>query len=123
MSHFSQRSTDQQGVLGWLARPPTNLSVAILFLLLCLLFGVFAFEFERRGNQITAVQDGACEIQARGLPAGHDLAAAMSDLHILVTFPSTRHVPPAAAVVLADLNGALSAYLALEAKQPASKKC
>lgn len=64
-----------------------------------------------------------CLIQQRGLPAGHDLAAAMADIHGLLTLPSTQTPPPAVAVIVADLNGELSAYLKLEGQQPPSRRC
>lgn len=68
-------------------------------------------------------EHATCVIQARGLPAGHDLAAALSNLHSLVTLPEPRRPPPAVAVLIAGLNGALTGYLSLEAKQPASRSC
>lgn len=64
-----------------------------------------------------------CVIQARGLPAGHDLAAAMADIHELLLLPSSQQPPPVVAVIIADLNGQLSAYLTLESHQPASRTC
>lgn len=125
MNGFDKRMGDQ-GFVGWLARPASNLGVAVLFTLLCLLFGLFAFEFEERGNQISGIQHSACVIQARGLPAGHDLAAAMGEIHSLLTLPRAAGSAPTPAPVesiLSALNANLAAYTALEAKQPSHRKC
>lgn len=67
-----------------------------------------------------------CTIQARGLPAGHQLAASMSDIHILLTLPSPKGsppVPPQIESVIKSLNQHLSLYLKAEAKQPQQRVC
>lgn len=73
--------------------------------------------------RVASDEQKTCLIQSRGLAANHDLAAALGNLHSLVTLPEPQQPPPAVAVVVAGLNGALSAYLSLEAKQPATRSC
>lgn len=74
-------------------------------------------------HRVATDEHNTCVIQARGLPAGHDLAAAMADIHELLLLPSPQRPPPVVAVIIADLNGQLSAYLTLESRQPASRAC
>lgn len=64
-----------------------------------------------------------CVIQRRGLPAGHELAASMSEIHALLTLPSPTPPPPPVAAILSSLNGHLATYLTIEAKQPRSRSC
>lgn len=82
-----------------------------------------AHEVARLLQRVATDEHNTCVIQARGLPAGHDLAAALSNLHSLVTLPEPRRPPPAVAVLIAGLNGALTGYLSLEAQQPAGRTC
>lgn len=72
-----------------------------------------------------------CKIQSRGLPASHDLAAAMADIHsLLIQKPHTpaqraaaQQTPPNVKRIVRDLNRNLAAYLALESKQPPGRTC
>lgn len=58
-----------------------------------------------------------CHVEARGLPASHDLAAALTDMNILIVARSTANP------TLLALHTHLDAYLALEDKQPAHRFC
>lgn len=71
-----------------------------------------------------------CQIQAQGLPAGHQLAASMRAIHELLTIRPTAaqraHAalePPAVRHALASLNRHLALYLAAEARQPVGRAC
>jgi hypothetical protein len=125
VSPFNKRHGDH-GFVGWLARPASNLSVTILFLLLCGVFAAVSLGYEHRGAQIRHDEHAECVIQARGLPAGHDLSAAMGEIHALLMLPERpgqAKPPPAVASILSALNMNLAAYTAIEAKQPAYRKC
>lgn len=77
-------------------------------------------------GRVSSDEHSTCLIQARGLPAGHQLSDSMADIHVLLTVPRTAHsapVPPAIAKVLADLNGHLAAYTADEATLPHTRIC
>jgi hypothetical protein len=73
----------------------------------------------------------SCTIQARGLPAGHELAATMNDIHKLLlhrpTTPAERRqaaqTSPAVRRVVRDLNRHLAAYQRAEHKQPHTRRC
>jgi hypothetical protein len=72
-----------------------------------------------------------CQIQARGLPAGHDLQAAMVDIYALLTIPpSTKAQRLAAAqepahvkAIVNALTAHLAEYKAAEATQPHGRIC
>jgi hypothetical protein len=72
-----------------------------------------------------------CVIQARGLPAGHELAASMTDIHRLLTLTPTseaqrlaaKNTPPAVFAIVFDLNAHLARYQADEREQPQTRKC
>jgi hypothetical protein len=71
-------------------------------------------------------EDATCLIQARGLPAGHQLAATMRDIHTILTLPPTpgaAPTPPAVSELITDLNQHLSAYLKAEKQQPQERSC
>jgi hypothetical protein len=76
-------------------------------------------------------EQATCAIQARGLPAGHQLAASMRDIHKLLTTPPTTRAqrlaatqrPRAVTALLKSLDAHLAAYLQAEAKQPQTRAC
>jgi hypothetical protein len=125
---FDKRITDQGG---WLRRPPTNLSVAILFVSICLLFGLLALAFTDLTNRVSSDEHATCIIQARGLPASHELAASMADIHKLLTVPPVsaaqkarqKATPAHVLAIVKDLNAHLAVYQGLESKQPATRSC
>lgn len=130
----ARRRTDHKGFVGWLLRPAARVYVGVLFLGLCVLFGLFALGYEQRGAQLRRDEHNTCVIQQRGLPAGHELAASMADIHALLTFPPTpaarreqAQVPPwqlrRELAVLKDLDAHLAKYSAAEAKQPQTRRC
>lgn len=134
MPEPARRASDRGSIVGWLARPSTNLRVAVLFVSVCVLFGLMAAAFTDLAHRLTNDERSTCAIQARGLPAGHELAATMADIHTLLTLPPTAaqkrqqsQVPPKLLAhelhVLADLNAHLGKYSAAEAKQPETRKC
>ncbi len=67
-----------------------------------------------------------CLIQQRGLPAGHELADVMADVHALLTYPPAKGqpVPPLPEQwTIVSLDRDVALYLRDEAKQPASRHC
>ena len=67
-----------------------------------------------------------CLIQARGLPASHDLAESMKGIHILLTLPPAPHakrVPRKIETILRNLNRSLAAYQKAESHQPLTRSC
>lgn len=76
-------------------------------------------------------EHSTCVIQARGLPASHELAASMADIHALLTLSprskaqrlAARQTPPYVRKLVADLNTHLGGYQRREAKQPQSRRC
>jgi PAS domain S-box-containing protein len=80
---------------------------------------------------IKAQAHASCVIQARGLPAGHELADSMSDIHRLLTLRPTTSAqrqsaadePAPVRALLADLNQHLTNYQQAEARQPHHRKC
>lgn len=82
--------------------------------------------FAYNSNRISDQAHAGCVIQARGLPAGHELASSMADIHMLLIQPRRSGQPPpppAVAAIVRDLNFHLSRYLGIEAKQPATRRC
>jgi hypothetical protein len=86
------------------------------------------------GGRLSQSQARTCEIQERGLPAGHALAAVIGDLHFLVAQPLTaqqkrnleRYPPKVRAQLLAvyrDLNVQAFNYAWYERQQPKSRSC
>lgn len=83
------------------------------------------------GRRLSSDEHATCIIQARGLPASHELAASMRDIHTLLTLrPQSRaqklaaeSTPSSVKVLLADLDLHLSRYQSAEAKQPATRTC
>lgn len=119
---FSNRSTDREGALAWLGKPPTNLRVSVLYLFTIGVFVLVLFTLTR----VVRDEHSTCMIQARGLPVSHQLADAMTDIHELLTVaPRARspQAPPAVLAVVGDLNMHLAKYQMLEAKQPQSRRC
>jgi hypothetical protein len=81
-------------------------------------------------DAVGAAAQDSCVIQARGLPAGHELAAALSNLHSLLIVPETaaqkraqRSETPLQRYLTDQLNGHLAKYQAAEASQPHSRSC
>ena len=81
-------------------------------------------------HRVVSDEHGTCMIQARGLPAGHALVAAMADLHLLLTVSVShasrremRREPRRLRGLLESLNQNLAAYTFFESKQPHRRKC
>lgn len=119
----------------------------------CVISAYAAGQAFSTSHRVSRDEHASCIIQARQLPAGHQLAAVMTDLHellaVLLTLPPaspSRPVPKpdrqrtvatgatgptgttgVASIVLhgfaVDLNGHLVRYLSLEAQQPSSRHC
>lgn len=83
------------------------------------------------GHRIARDEHRTCVIQRRGLPAGHQLAASMIDIHKLLTLPpasaaqqlAAQNTPPAVRAIVSDLNRHLTKYTSREAKQPQTRRC
>lgn len=88
-------------------------------------------------RRVSADELQTCTIQARGLPVSHQLAAAMGEIHALLTLPPSPDappVPPRVERIVAGytdkhgkhhpgLNDHLAAYQRAEAKQPQTRAC
>lgn len=124
MSVPQRRVEDRDDWVGWLLQPARRIWIAVLFLMLC---GMFAIGWAK----VTGDENRSCHIQARGLPAGHELATAMADIHALLTVKPTTpeqkaqaaHTPPATRAIIADLNQHLAKYQKLESGQPETRSC
>lgn len=71
-------------------------------------------------------EHATCVIQARGLPAGHQLAATMKYIYVLLTLPpapGAAQTPPKIEKLILALDSHLAAYLKAEAKQPPTRSC
>ena len=121
-----RRATD--GV--WLLQPARRIWVAILFLFLCLLLGLLIAEYSRTLSD----EQKSCQIQARGLKAGHYLVGTVADLHNIVSRPFTPQqqkqldaLPPKdKAQILTlyqNLNKDSFDYTWITNKQPKFRKC
>lgn len=114
----------RQRVLGWLLAPVSRAYVIVLFLLVC---GVAGGAWELVSHD----EHSACVIQARGLPAGHELAQSMRGIHMLLTLPATSeaerlaaaNTPPEVRRIERRLTMHLAAYLKAEDAQPATRHC
>lgn len=107
-------------------RMPLGAQIRYAIMMLSLLVAAYAtWQATLVGNRQGRDEHQACVIQARGLPAGHQLAATMRDIHTLLTLPprAGHRTPPAIQVILVDLDAHLAAYDRLEAKQPATRTC
>lgn len=134
MPEHARRAIVRARVVDWLLRPARRIYVGVLFLGLCALFGLFAVGYEQRGAELRRDERNTCLIQQRGLPAGHELAATMADIHALLTLPPTAatkrqqsQVPPKLLAhelhLVTDLNTHLAKYSRAESRQPATRKC
>lgn len=131
MSTFRRREDLRQGFAGWWLQPARRGWVAVLFLVL--LASNAAGWSLYSGNRDRLIHDErkTCSIQARGLPAGHELAASMRDIHALLTLKPVTPAQKLAAAnmsasqirIVGDLNLHLAAYLAAEAEQPRGRSC
>lgn len=122
---FDKRQSDQE-FLGRLKKPASNLSVATLFLSVCLLFGLLSFTLGHLTSRVTLDEASTCAIQARGLPASHELSSSMSDIYRLLTLPRGVKAPPPdprVTAIVTDLTPHLSSYVLITSKQPQSRKC
>lgn len=133
---MNQQAEDD--ALGWLARPAKRVYVGVLFLLLCGIMvaqGIAVNQIRDTNRRVRDDERASCTIQARGLPAGHELAASMAAIHMLLTFkPSAAtqardraETPPAQLTaefaVVRALDTHLARYQALEAEQPTTRRC
>lgn len=108
----------------WLMEPAPRGWVAVLFVMLVAAAGAAAY-------RIVHDEHATCTIQARGLPAGHELATSMADIHALLTIKPTskaqklaaKQTPAATLAIVSDLNMHLAKYQTLEAGQPKSRSC
>lgn len=67
-----------------------------------------------------------CIIQARGLPAGHQLAASMKVIYVLLTLPpspTAKATPAPIERLILALDHHLALYLHAESKQPPTRNC
>lgn len=130
----ARRQTDRKGFIGWLGRPTTNLSVAVLFVSLCVLFGLMAAAFTDLAHRLSKDESSTCAIQSRGLKATPFLIGYLTDLHAITTIPpdkATRRreaqLPPKQLhlelALLHSLNANLAAYLKIEKGQPKTRHC
>lgn len=122
----ARRKTDYKGIVGWLLRPAPRVYVGVLFLGLCVLFGLFALGYEQRGAELRRDERNTCLIQRRGLPANKHLAAAMGDIAYLLSLPRPPSAPIIPAPVETRITGLVadsSAYAAVQAKQPKTREC
>lgn len=75
----------------------------------------------------TSDQHRTCAIQARGLPAGKQLAIVMNDLYKLLTpkpgVKQAANEPPSVKLIIADMTLHLGLYQTAEAKQPSGRPC
>jgi hypothetical protein len=77
-------------------------------------------------KRVAMDEHNTCVIQARGLPAGHQLAASMKVIYVLLTLPvapGAAKTPPKIERLVLDLDSHLAAYLHAEAKQPPTRTC
>lgn len=77
-------------------------------------------------RRVAADELQTCVIQARGLPAGHQLARSMKVIYTLLTLPPAPGAvppPPKIEQLLLNLDSHLARYLAAEAKQPPTRTC
>ena len=88
--------------------------------------GALSAELAGLVRRVSRDERRTCQIQARGLPAGHQLAASMRDIHALLTIPPSPDAPPEAPYIkrlVRDLDGHLAAYLRAERAQPHRRSC
>jgi hypothetical protein len=105
--------------------------VMILATGLIALAALFVVGWIKLGN--TAAQQhndeqATCLIQSRGLPASKHLAAAISDINMLLSLRAQNgsaavQIPPDVVPVLLDLKAQTGAYARIEAKQPGKRTC
>lgn len=103
----------------WLLEPAARIYVGLLFLMICM---VIAGGWAKMSHD----EHSACVIQARGLPASHQLADSLGDIHTLLTLPAPPGSPPvpkSITAVINDLNMHLANYQLLESGQPQSRTC
>lgn len=77
-------------------------------------------------KRVAADEHQTCVIQARGLPAGHQLAATLRYVYVLLTLPPAPNAvptPPKIEQILLHLDSHLARYLAAESKQPPTRSC
>ena len=92
-----------------------------------MLTGAIGYGFYERAQDAHST----CVIQARGLPAGHQLAASMKDIYSLLTLRPVSaadrlraaETPPPVELLVRSLDGHLAAYLKAEAAQPQRRSC
>lgn len=85
----------------------------------------------RVAKRVATDEQTTCQIQARGLPAGHELAASMQGIYALLTLPAqskaqklaAKNEPESVHRVVASLDQHLAAYLKAEARQPQTRAC
>jgi hypothetical protein len=77
-------------------------------------------------KRVAMDEHDTCVIQARGLPAGHQLAASMKVIYVLLTLPvapGAAKTPAPIEKLILTLDHHLAAYLHAEAKQPPTRTC
>lgn len=93
-----------------------------------------ALQLQQFGSRLGIDEHASCLIQARGLPAGHQLVGVLADLHRLLTLPPTsasraraRSIPRwelrIERHVVKDLNHHLAVFGRLERSQPPTISC
>lgn len=102
------------------------LGFGVAMVVLIGLFAVGWVKLVHVNDRVTSDEQRTCSIQARGLPAGHELAASMRDIHSLLTIPPAPDAPPTpprVTWIVKALDGHLAAFLRDEAKQPHGRAC
>lgn len=92
----------------------------ILYACVAVLITILIAVYVNDNHRISAQAFATCRIQARGLPANHHLAKAMADIAALLALTPSRPGEPRA---VADLKVQATAYAAIQATQPATRKC
>lgn len=106
-------------------------ALIVLVAFLCLAAGFADFQVFHLGGKLSADEARTCQIQARGLPAGHELSAAMVDIYALLTVRPTsraqrlaaKNETPHVKALVADLTAHLAKYKAAEASEPHGRTC
>lgn len=112
----------------WLTQPAKRSTVVVLFLGLCGLLGLFAFEYESRGHIIHRDEHNTCVVQARGLYANQFLVRVVDDIHLLIgrplTTPQKRRLARVGLLAIYDdLNASSFNYAWVQRRQPKHRKC
>lgn len=105
-------------------------ALMVLVVLLMASAGFADWKVLKLSNNLSRDEHTSCVIEAQGLPAGHELAAVMSNLHALLIVPETarqraaqRLETPLQRYLTGQLNGHLAKYQKAETTQPHTRRC